>query len=308
MYPAVSFEEQLHRVDAASSLTAAKLRTLNPKWLLVEEGFTLTREHEIESLFAIANGYVGNRGSLAEGSPLSAPATFVAGIYRQSETPGSVPELMTLPDWTAVRIWIDGQPLNIERGEILEHRRILDLRRGMFWREWRHRDPHGRITRISAFRLASLADRHLLVHSITLRAENYSSLIDFESCMEVPEGTLSVLAPDWKVRSNSARPNVLPLGVRTPGRDTTVAFGVTSQILSQTEVPGKRIVAMDQRRITEKCEIELEVGSECQLERLISIFSSRESRTPFECGLRHLKEVLPQGVPAAVLAHVKEWE
>jgi len=83
--------------------------------------------------------------------------------------------------------------------------------------------------------------------------------------MELPDGTLSVLAPDWKVRSNSARPNILPLEVRIPGRDTTVAFGVTSQMLSHTEVPGKRLVAIDERRITERCEIEVEVGSECQL-------------------------------------------
>jgi trehalose/maltose hydrolase-like predicted phosphorylase len=310
MFSAVAFEEQLQPLDpkAISALTAAQLRVPNPKWLLVEEGFTLSREHEIESLFAIANGYVGNRGSLAEGSPLSAPATFVAGIFRELATPGAVPELMILPDWTAVRISIDGQPLNIERGEILEHRRILDMRRGMFWREWCHRDPHGRITRISAFRLASLSDRHLLLHSITLRAENYSSLIEFESSMEVPDGTLSVLAPDWKVRSNSARPNILPLGVRIPGRDTTVAFGVTSQMLSHTEVPGKRLVAIDERRITEQCEIEVEVGSECQLDRRISIFSSRETPAPFECAMRHLKGVMPQGMSAAVLAHVREWE
>jgi kojibiose phosphorylase len=45
-----------------------------PGWRLVEEGFTLAREHEIESVLAIANGYAGNRGSLAEGSSLSAPA------------------------------------------------------------------------------------------------------------------------------------------------------------------------------------------------------------------------------------------
>ncbi len=49
--------------------------TLDPAWVLVEEGFTLAREHELES-FAISNGYAGSRGSLAEGSPLSSPATF----------------------------------------------------------------------------------------------------------------------------------------------------------------------------------------------------------------------------------------
>src|SRR5271167_2209495 len=67
-------------------------------WILVEEGFTLAREHEVESLFAIGNGYAGSRGSLAEGSALSASATFVAGVF-DSEA-GSVPGLTPTADWT----------------------------------------------------------------------------------------------------------------------------------------------------------------------------------------------------------------
>ena len=49
-------------------------------WLLVEEDFTPVREHEIELTFAVANGYIGTRASLEEGSRLSKPATFAAGI------------------------------------------------------------------------------------------------------------------------------------------------------------------------------------------------------------------------------------
>lgn len=65
--------------------------TAEPEWVLIEEGFTLTREHELESLFAIANGYAGSRGALADGSPLSAPATFVAGVF--DSEPGAVASL-----------------------------------------------------------------------------------------------------------------------------------------------------------------------------------------------------------------------
>jgi trehalose/maltose hydrolase-like predicted phosphorylase len=306
----VSFEEQIQpaRGGFARSVLPAHFRTRDPKWLLVDEGFTLAREHEIESLFAIANGYVGNRGSLAEGSPLSAPATFVAGVFEQFDTPGSVPQLMILPDWTAVRIWIDRQPLSMQQGEVLEHRRILDLRRGMLWREWRHRDPDGRTTRIVAYRLASLADRHLLLHSVAFTAENYSSAVRFESAMEVADPAVSLLAPDWKVRSSSARANVLPLALRTPGRGITVAFGVASQLLNSTNSAGRRTVDMNERRIRELCEVQVEVGSTCHLHRLISVFSSRETSKPFACAMRHLGQVIPKGVSATASAHALEWE
>ena len=304
------FEEQLQQVpDAAhSTVLHEEIRTDDPKWLLVDEGFTLAREHETESLFAIGNGYIGNRGSLAEGSALSAPATFIAGVYEKLDRPGSVPELMVLPDWTGVRIWIDNHPLSIGHGEVLEHRRILDFRGGMLWREWRHRDPDGRITGIVAFRLASLADRHLLLHSVTLTPENYSGMIRFESSMEATEGAVSLLAPEWKVRRDSERPNLLPLALRVPGRDTIVAFGLTSQVVNSKRGAGCRALHMDPGRIQEHCDVEVEAGARCHLNRILSVFTSRDGGDPFERSMEHLREVVPSGIAAAVRAHTAAWE
>jgi trehalose/maltose hydrolase-like predicted phosphorylase len=304
-----SFLDELQQIrNAGIAAVPRNVRTPDPKWLLVDEGFTLAREHETESLFAIGNGYIGNRGSLAEGSSLSAPATFVAGIFEELGTPGSVPQLMVLPDWTGVRIWIDHQPLTMERGEVLEHRRILDFRRGTLWREWRHRDPDGRITRVVAFRLASLADRHLLLHSVTLTTENYSSEITFESSMEAREGAVSLLAPDWKARRDSARPNILPLALRVPGRDTTVAFGLTSQMVHSGRLAGCRALHMEPGRILEHCEVEVEAGTECHLHRMLSVFTSRDGPDPFEQSMAHLKEVVPVGIVPPASAHAAEWD
>ena len=158
--------------------------TDDPGWVLVEEGFTLTREHELESLFAIGNGYAGSRGSLAEGSALSAPATFVAGVFDSGA--GSVPGLAPTADWTRLSATIDGHPLRLDRGHNLEHRRILDMRQGILWREWRHQDGAGRITRLRALRLASLADRHLLVQCVTITPENYSGKVSFDATLTGP--------------------------------------------------------------------------------------------------------------------------
>jgi trehalose/maltose hydrolase-like predicted phosphorylase len=304
-----SFQEELQQArESEAAVLPSQLRTSDPKWLLIDEGFTLAREHETESLFAIANGYVGNRASLAEGSPLSAPATFVAGIFEQFDTPGAVPELMILPDWTGVRIWIDDQPLSMQQGDVLQHRRILDFRRGILWREWRHRDPAGRITRIVAFRLASLADRHLLLHSVTLTPENHSSVIRFESSMEAIDLAVSLLAPEWKPRRDSARPNVLPLALRVPGRDTTVAFGLTSQMLHSAPGAGCRTMRMDPGRIMEHCEVEVESGAHCHLHRIVSVFTSRDGGDPFKWSMEHLRDVVAKGIQSAAWAHVSSWE
>ncbi len=303
----------LYRPDACDSCStvdsvtvpATLFRISDRPWLLVEEGFTLAREHEVESLFAIGNGYIGNRGSLAEGSPLSAPATFAAGIFEHSDKPGSVPALITLPDWTGVRVWIDEQPLSIQEGEILEHRRILDFARGILWREWRHREKNGRITRLLAFRLASLADRHLLLQTMIVSAENYSATLRFESSIEVPAGTLP--SRTWTPRRRPERPNVLPLALKCPGTNIEIAFGAASQLLTSSETTGERQIEVDDRHIVERFQVNVGVGTECHLHRLISVYSSRDVSEPLEAAVAHVNRILARDIATVVSTHEQAW-
>jgi trehalose/maltose hydrolase-like predicted phosphorylase len=281
----------------------------DPSWLLVDEGFTLAREHEVESLFAIANGYVGNRGSLAEGSSLSAPATFASGVFELDSRPGAVPGFFVLPDWTGIRAWVEGQPLSMEHGEVLEHRRILDLWRGVLWRQWRHRDPNGRITRLTAFRLASLADRHLLVQSAVFTPENYTGEIRLETCIKLPPDVQSSPPPEeWKTRRSATRPNVLPLALRSPGTHVTVAFGAASQLLANGNNAARREIDIDERYITERFWLDVEMGASYRLDRIVSIYTSRDNSEPIEAAVAHVNRFLPAGVQDAVAAHVREWE
>ncbi len=297
-----------------SQAASARLATLaelpqDSRWTLIEDGFTLAREHEVESLFAIANGYIGNRGSLAEGTPLSAPATFVAGVFELEDKPEAVPGLFTLPDWTGIRAWVDGQPLSMEQGQVLEHRRILDLRHGLLWRQWRHRDPNGRISRILALRFASLADRHLLLQSAVFTAENYSAEVRFETCIELPPNVTAVGPPEeYKVRRAATRPNVLPLALRSPGTGITVAFGATSQLITGEHHPCSRDIEMTERRITERFVVPVEIGADYRLDRLVSVFTSREAPQPAAAAVDHANRVLAAGIGSAVAEHKSAWQ
>jgi hypothetical protein len=151
-------------------------------------------------------------------------------VFAHPQTPGCIPQLLVLPDWAGVRIKIEGHLLSMNEGQILEHERVLDMLHGVLWRKWRHRDPNGRETSIVGYRLASLADRHLLLHSVTLKPDNYSGTIQIETSIELPPGLDPSLPPDWKARRNAERPNVLPLAFRMHAPDQhTLAFAVSVQ-------------------------------------------------------------------------------
>src|SRR5690242_13749449 len=103
--------------------------TADPGWRLVEDGIDPAREREIESLFAIGNGYLGIRASLAEGTRFSHPSSFLAGLFVADRDMG--PRLAVLPDWSHIEVEVEQERLSLEIGRALIHRRQLDLRQGI---------------------------------------------------------------------------------------------------------------------------------------------------------------------------------
>lgn len=248
----------------------------DPEWVLVEEGFTLTREHEIESLFAIGNGHIGSRGSLAEGSGLSAPATFVNGVFDR-ET-GAPPGLASLPDWTHLSVAVEGQPLRlVGGGKALEHRRILDLRQAILWREWRHQDAAGRITRIRGFRLASAADPRLLIQSISFTPENYSGIVSVDATIGA---TLS----------------------RQTANGITIALAAKTRLV---ELTGHTTLPSD---LATPQSLKVDLGNVYRLDRIIAVHTSRDEPGDPEAAARaHANRAADAGLTPLVDEHLRVW-
>jgi alpha,alpha-trehalose phosphorylase len=139
-------------------------------WRLIERVLEPERIAVSETLFALANGYLGIRGSLEEGEPAYAPGTFVNGFY---ETwPINYPEeafglpalgqsIVTLPDATSLTLYVDGEPLRLTRGRLLFHERELDMRSGLLSRQLEWESPAGTRVRLRSERLVSFVHRHL---------------------------------------------------------------------------------------------------------------------------------------------------
>ncbi|MBI4497223.1 MAG: glycoside hydrolase family 65 protein [Chloroflexi bacterium] len=292
--------------------------TADPDWLLREEGFNLAREHEIESLFTVANGSIGTRGSLAEGSALSAPATFVAGVFAVRPQSDAIPELAVAPDWMRLRGVINGQALTLEEGIPLEHRRVLDLRQGLLWREWRHRDPSGRVTRVRGLRLASLADRHVLLQAVVCTPENYSGRLLLESRVEPPEDPNGLYTAAWSellpVPSATGPPgSVTPtagtvaLALRTADTGITVAFATVSQVRTEA---GERLVPEVETGdgwFAERWDADVEIGRTYRLDRLVVVSTSRATAQPTEVAARRLERLLAAGGDRVIQEHVQAW-
>ena len=276
-----------------------------PQWLLIEDGFTLAREHEIESIFTIGNGNTGTRGSLEEGSQLSAPATFVAGVFTTPATPGAIPELFTFPNWIGMKIFVNGSALTIEQCEMLEHRRTLNLEEAILCRDLRVRNANGHITRFNSLRAASLANRNLLLQRVAITAENYFLSLDIETTIELGSRIRTSSVPGWKVDSNPECPNVLPLSLVLPDGKVAAAFCVATRMMPLKHYGIRRVEVSDER-ITEHLRIEAGAGARCELHRFVSVFK-RTDGDPIQAAVNHSNAALSAGIWPAVAAHKAEW-
>lgn len=149
-------------MDAVRPLAPIPEPVDDPLWRLEVVGHDRIREREFESWLAVANGRTGTRGSLEEGSPESSPAVYLAGVFGRPPDDVLGPELLTGPNWTFLSPRLDDDfVVQVGMGEVLEHRRVLDLRRGILFRTWRQRLPSGQEITFRSARFASQADRAL---------------------------------------------------------------------------------------------------------------------------------------------------
>ena len=131
-------------------------------WSLTEVGLDLSTLGVNESVLALANGHIGMRGSLDEGEPIVVPGTYLNGYFEERPLPYAeagygFPEMgqtiVNVTDGKLIRLLVGDTPLDLQYGDVIEHRRTLDLRNGVLRRHTEWRAPSGRQVRVTSTRL-----------------------------------------------------------------------------------------------------------------------------------------------------------
>ncbi|MDR6317426.1 glycoside hydrolase family 65 protein [Actinoplanes couchii] len=132
---------------------------------------------QTESVFALANGYLGLRGNLDEGEPHEISGTYLNSFYEDRPLPYpeggyGYPEegqtVVNVTDGKIVRLTVDDEQFHVGRGVLHSHQRVLDLRAGVLRREVDWESPAGRRVRIRSERLVSFTQRAVaaIVHEV----------------------------------------------------------------------------------------------------------------------------------------------
>ena len=137
-------------------------------WVLRETYLDLALLAQSESVFALANGYVGWRGNLDEGEPHGLPGSYLNGVYETRPLPHAeiaygFPEtgesVINVTNGKLIRLFVDDEPFDVRYGELRSHERLLDFRAGVLKRHAEWESPAGKRVRVSSTRLVSFTQR-----------------------------------------------------------------------------------------------------------------------------------------------------
>ena len=158
-------------------------------WSVTETAYSPEVLGPAESVFALANGYLGLRGNLDEGDPVFLAGTYLNGFYESrpiiyAEYRHGFPErsetLLNVTDGKLIRLRVNGEWLDVRTGGLHAHRRVLDMRSGLLTRELVWSSPGGGRVAVTSRRLVSLHDRHLA--AIAYEVQALDGPVELEIC------------------------------------------------------------------------------------------------------------------------------
>lgn len=193
-----------------------------------------------ETMFALANGYLGMRGTLEEGYPVQEPGIYLNGFYEHRPiTYGEIAygfptvgqSILNCPDGTILRLLIDDEPFILTEAEVLSFRRALNLRDGTLEREVEWLTPNGKRARLETTRLVSFSHRHLAAIHWELVIEDADA--DVLICSELVERQpLPVESDDPRLSAGFSGPVLHPAGSECGDLRAILSFTTESSQLT----------------------------------------------------------------------------
>ena len=162
---------------------------------------------QAETIFAVANGYLGMRGAFEEGSRLTGTA-FVNGFHETWPIPygerafgfaTTGQTMANLPDGKLIRLYVDDEPFELGSARILRFERALDMRAGTLDRQVLWETPAGRQLLIESRRLVSFHEKHVaaICYRVTVLNARAALVLVSEVVNHVPVREAAKTTPGW---------------------------------------------------------------------------------------------------------------
>ncbi|WP_322903287.1 HAD-IA family hydrolase [Paenibacillus campi] len=176
-------------------------------WVIRETSFNPQYNRRSETVFTVANGYIGMRGHFEEGMDVpeidTLNGTYLNGFYDSAdiiygeEAYGYARKRQTMlnvTDSKIIELWIEGERFNMMAGRIIDYERVLNMQTGILTRRMTWESGRGKCISICIERLVSFENKHMAMIRYTVKPLNFSGEITLVSALngevhnEISEG------------------------------------------------------------------------------------------------------------------------
>ncbi len=163
-------------------------------WTIVEEGFDPTYQRVSESVFSLANEFMGVRGYFEEGySGDHLLGSYFNHLYEMMDihhdqvfkgfvTQGAA--MINAVDWLYTRLWLDGEQLDLAKSKFSGFTRQLDMRQGILTREFVWEATNGKKLLVTFLRFTNMQSTNLGCQRIILKPLNFSGTVQIRSGLD----------------------------------------------------------------------------------------------------------------------------
>ncbi len=274
------------------------------EWCMTEEGFSPGHLAHYEAIFALANGYMGVRASLETNTQLGDPGFYVAGVYDRVHD--LTHEIVNLPCWLGLGINVDGFPVDLRKGTMLEYRRTLDMKQGILFTHMVWRDAGMHTTRFELARLVHQADKHVALQWGSMTPLDYSANVGLTSTLDA--WAVKYASPSGVVRLKEATPRDqgeggIGLAVSTCASGIRVAVATC---VSAAGMTGRQVCLADDR-ISEAVSVTVEPGKPLAFEKRVVVYTSRDGAQPEDQASAALTVLAGQPLASIIESHTLAW-
>ena len=158
-------------------------------WTIVEEGFDPAWQRVSESVFSVANEFMGVRGYFEEGySGDHLLGSYFNHLYEMMNihhdqvfkgfvTQGAA--MINSVDWLYTRLWVDGEQLDLGKSKFSNFSRQLDMRWGILTREFIWETASGKQLLMTFIRFTDMQSTHIGCQRIIVKPLNFSGEVQF---------------------------------------------------------------------------------------------------------------------------------
>ena len=274
-------------------------------WEIYEKSFLEEQLIATGSNFLTGNGYLGYRGTFPEWHKDKYVGCIVTDTYDNAD--GTWTELCNAPNGLYTKLVVDGETAETAgsslSAEEIAYYRKLDLRYGIFSAKSSWTGKNGRQLHIGIERFASYANLHLVPMSFKVRAGQRCRLELYTGIDGAVWDLNGKHLYNYKIEAEDGE---------TAISAETGQSGISLVVLEGHKIIGseplKKELIREEEAVFWKFTFELDQEEELVLEKVMTVYSSNDTKYPYSAGKKDLQEAMDMGYEHLKKEHKPYWD